>query len=507
MMKLRHFGLVASLVFFALLGATPAKADWRRAESPNFILYSTQPEAQLRQRILLLEDYDRLLRRMISVTDPPAPNKLHIYIVDGNDDLQLIRPTSTMTAGMYEATADGIAAFVDDSTNMSGNEILFHEYAHHFMLQYRPNAYPIWYVEGFAEYFMTARFSPSRIDIGDYSSSRSGSIRFGEWLPMERVLNGDLRGLNDEQRAQFYAQAWITTHYFYSTPERQAALARYLVALRGDNPQNAIQAATGMDAAAFGREISHYVGTGHVDYWRMPRPANEAVTPVTVTTLSRGANDLLLYEAALRVGVSDEKGHAYLPRIRAAAARHEGDAFAQTVLAHAELLYGDAAAADRLLDGLLAASPNDADLLYLKGMRHLVAAEREENWQADAGEARRWFGRAHQADAHHYQTLFRYAQSLRRDPNFISDNNIDVMLLAHQLAPQVAEITLNAASMLIAHRDNGIAITLLRPLAADPHNAELAQAARQMIEVANGGAPSSAPANAPASPLAPQRPH
>jgi hypothetical protein len=506
-MKIRIFAALAGLICCALLSAAPARAEWRRAESPNFILYSTQPEAQLRQRILLLEDYDRLLRRMISVTEPPVPNKLHIYIVDGNDDLQLIRQVPSTTAGMYEATSEGIAAFVDDSTNMSGNEILFHEYAHHFMLQYRPNAYPTWYVEGFAEYFMTARFSPTRIDIGDYSSSRSGSIRFGTWLPMERVLNGDLRGFNDEQRAQFYAQAWLTVHYFYSTAERQAMLARYLVALRGDNPQNAIQTATGMDAAAFGREISHYVGSGHVDYGRMPRPANEAVPPVTVTVLPRGASDLMLYDAALLVGISDEKGHAYLPRIRALAARHEGDPFAQRVLAHAELQFGDAATADRLLDGLLASSPNDAELLYLKGMRHLLAAERDEAWQAEAAEARRWFGRAHQADANHYQTLFRYAQSLRRDPGFISENNIDVMLLAHQLAPQVAEITLNAASMLIAHRDNGIAINLLRPLASDPHNAELAQAARQMIEVANGAAPSPASSAAPASPPAPQRPN
>jgi tetratricopeptide (TPR) repeat protein len=215
----------------------------------------------------------------------------------------------------------------------------------------------------------------------------------------------------------------------------------------------------------------------------------------------------MLYDAALLVGISDEKGHAYLPRIRALAARHEGDPFAQRVLAHAELQFGDAATADRLLDGLLASSPNDAELLYLKGMRHLLAAERDEAWQAEAAEARRWFGRAHQADANHYQTLFRYAQSLRRDPGFISENNIDVMLLAHQLAPQVAEITLNAASMLIAHRDNGIAINLLRPLASDPHNAELAQAARQMIEVANGAAPSPASSAAPASPPAPQRPN
>src|SRR4029079_9541467 len=109
-------------------------------------------------------------------------------------------------------------------------------------------------------------------------------------------------------------------------------------------------------------------------------------------------DDLMVYDAALLVGVSDELGHDYLPRIRAAAARHEGDPFAERVLAHAELLYGDAAAADRLLDHLLAAAPSEAELLYLKGRRYLVASEQEDDGAADARTARTWFGRAHQAD-------------------------------------------------------------------------------------------------------------
>ena len=75
---------------------------------------------------------------------------------------------------------------------------------------------------------------------------------------------------------------------------------------------------------------------------------------------------LILYEAALRTGVSDENGAIYLQRIRAIAARYPDDALAMRVLAHIELRFGDGAVADRLLDRLLAASPNDAELLYLR---------------------------------------------------------------------------------------------------------------------------------------------
>jgi hypothetical protein len=505
-MRIGLFGAVTALVACALLWAVPASAEWRRAESPNFILYGNLPERTLRERILLLEDYDHLLRTMIAVTEPPSPNKLHIYIVANARDLRTVQQVPPGIAGFYAATPDGIAAFVDDSAEATGNEILFHEYAHHFMSQYRPNAYPGWYVEGFAEYFMTARISPRRIDIGQYSPGRAYLLMEGQWLPMDRVLDGEPRSFAGEAMGRFYAQSWIATHYFFSTPERQAALGRYLVALRGDNPRGALQAATGMDAAAFTQELHRYIGQGQIDFRRMTRAAAETPPPVTITSLPAGAGDLMIYKAALEIGISDEQGPDYLARIRAAAARHPGDAFAQRVLAHAELLYGDAAAADRLLDPLLAASPGDAELLYLKGMRYLVAAEREDEWEADSRAARNWFSRAHQADANHFQTLFRYAQSLRRDRSYDSENNLNVMLLAHQLAPQVAAITMNAAAMLIGRGDHALAIPLLRPLAADPHNASLAQAARRMIELAQAGA---APHPAPAGQQSPaaQRPN
>jgi hypothetical protein len=471
-----------------LLWAAPAGAEWKRAESPNFILFGNLPERTLRERILQLEDFDHLLRTMIAVTEPPTPNKLRVYIVGNGRDLRTIQQVPPGVAGFYTATPDGIAAVIDDSEESSGNEILFHEYAHHFMMQYRPNAYPAWYVEGFAEYFMTAHFDPHRIDIGNYSPGRAYLIVQGQWLPMDQILYGEPQSLRGDAMGQFYAQAWLTTHYFFSTAERQAALGRYLVALRGDDPHGALQAATGMDVAALTQELHRYIGHGEISYRRMTRRQGETPPPVTVTSLPGGADDLMVYEAALHIGISEDQGKDYLPRIRTAAARHEGDPFAQRVLAHAELLYGDAAAADRLLDSLIATSPHDAELLYLKGMRYLVAAEREDESEADARTARSWFSRAHQADANHYQTLFRYSQSLRRDPSYASENNLNVLLLAHQLAPQVSSITMNAAAMLIGNRDYALALPLLRPLAADPHNAGLAAAARRMIEQANAGA-------------------
>jgi hypothetical protein len=497
------------LAAFAL--ATPATAAWRRAESPNFVVYSNGSEQDLRERILLLEDFDHLLRLLTSVNEPPAPNRLRITFVNNHRELTMLSPVGTGIVGFYTADADGVGAFIDRSVQSGereqagNNETLFHEYAHHFMMQYRPNAYPAWYVEGFAEYFSTVRIRAGTIDIGNFSQGRAYSISEGNWLPMEQILSVRPQNLAPQAMDMFYAQSWLTVHYFYSTPERQAALGRFLVAARTVTPAAALESATGFTPQRFTQELRSYIGAGQIRYRRMRRASAETPPPVTVTPLPASADDLMIYDAALHIGIADSNRAPYLERIRAIAARTPDDPYAMRVQAQAEALYGDGAVADRLLDRLLATTPHDAELMYLKGMRHLRAAEQADAPEGEALAARQWFTRAHREDENHFQTLYRFAESLRGDPSYVSENTSNVLLLAHQLAPQVAEISLNAAAMLMNRGQFADAVALLRPLAADPHNAGLARAARQMLEQAEaarrpGETPASASAPAAAKP-------
>ena len=477
----RLLAFIAALL--ALATAAPAAAEWRRAESPNFVLYGEQSEARLRERILLLEDFDRLLRSFTSVTAEPAPNKLHVFVVSGAGDLRVIRPFDSSVGGFYTAGPYGIAAVVDEGAG-ADNELLFHEYAHHFMMQYAAGAYPQWYVEGFAEYFASAHLSERTITIGRVPEHRGHWLVMETWLPIERVLFGTLAGLTPEQGAQFYAQSWLMAHYFFSTPERQAALRRYLIAGEEAGSAEAFEAATGMSPRTLVQELRRYIGRGRINYTSYPRGSAEAQPPVNVTAMPRSANDLMLYHAALRIGLHEGGADSALERIREIAARHGQDAFARRVLAHAEALHGDAAAADRLLDQLLAEFPDDAELMYLKGMRHLRAAEKADDAEADLRAARRWFTRAHNANGNHFQTLYRFAQSMETDPEYVSENMSNVLLLAHQLAPQVPDIRIAAAQMLMNRDQFGSAVILLQPLAADPHNGALAQQAKALLDQA-----------------------
>jgi hypothetical protein len=480
---MKAYRTFTALAVLAVLASAPSHADWLRAESPNFVVYSKESESRLREQVVLLEDFDRLLRIVTTAGREPAVNKLHVYVVRGNRELQVVHRAGPEAAGFYLSSPHGIAAIVDSRAPLGKHEVLLHEYTHHFMSQYARGSYPAWYVEGIAEYFMTTQFDARYIEYGKPSRHRAGWVVDRAWLPMDRVLFGTAGGLSQEDGVRFYAQSWLATHYFFSTDERIAALRRYFGAvLRGADRRDAFETQTGFTPEQFESELRQYISHRRVDSRRFQRGSVDAPPPVAVTRLPRAARDLLLYEAALRIGLPADRQETYLAAIRNAAARHPADPFAQQVLAHAEAVYGDPAAAERLLDGLLAATRGDAQLLYLRGMRHYTAAE---NWEDSAGEmriARQWFVRAHQADENHFPTLYRYAHSLRRDASYTSENTANVLLLAHDLAPQVVEISVLAADVLMRRQDYHQAEAVLTPLATHPHDSKLAEWASEQIE-------------------------
>ena len=486
----RIFAFLVALV----VGAAPAHAEWRRAESPNFVLYGNLSEATLRSRILLLEDFDKLLRRLTSADEPANLNKLHIYITDGPESLRSVRPLPPGAAGFYALSTSGIAAFVDGREEGRGNTILFHEYVHHFMRANSSNTWPTWYSEGFAEYFATVRIGSRRIDIGNFDAGRTGTLEAMEWLPLERVLGRGIAGLTREQIQIYYAQAWLLTHYLYSTPERQQLLRRLLAAQRRTaDGAAALQLAGGPTLAELTAELRRYYRAGSIEYRQMERASNATPPPVTITALPASAGEMILVDGALRVGIPEENRLPTLQRVRAAAARFPGDPLAARVLAHLELLYGDPAAADRLLDPLIQAQPNNGELLYLKGLRWWTAARGDHPPENADAQARQWFERARAADDTHFQTLYRLAESRRGDADYVSAATGALLERAHMLAPQVPEITMNTANMLISLHRYDEAILMLRPLAFSPHDEGLSRGAiglmQRAIEARNRARP------------------
>jgi len=457
-----------------VLAASPARAEWFRAESPNFIVYGEMTQSQLRERAALLEEFDAFLRLLTGTTAPPAPNKLRVYLVHGPAEMQIVMPVGEGVGGFYRAGPEAIVAVADETTNWRRNEddTLLHEYAHHFMMQYHPAPYPSWYVEGFADYVATADIRPERIEYGNYSLVRASWLTSdAPWVSYDEILFGSLKRV---RAGTYYAQSWLLVHYIMADEGRRAAFVRFVQALgRGEDPRAAFTAAFRMSVADVDRTLRDY--RRRITFHRIERVGARPAPQIAITRIANGGLDPPLLEAGLMTGGAANAPGRMLDRARRAAGG--GDPYGQRIRARAEILYGDPAAADALLDPQLAAAPADADLLYLKGLRHLVAGRRDPAARvAQYRLAGTFFARAIRADPDHWPSLFHYAETLPSE-RLLSDNGRNILLLATSLAPQVIEIRLAAAHLLLLRGEFEQAEALLLPVSPtvhDPDGADLA---------------------------------
>jgi tetratricopeptide (TPR) repeat protein len=469
----RLVSTVIALAALCLPGMASAK--WLRAETDNFILYSDGSETVLRDMAIKLEDYRDLL---IMLTGSPAKSnaaKLEIYLVRSLAFMREMRGLSSSVAGFYSAQPEAVLAFSQRAnTGLDRDDVLFHEYAHHFMMQYHATAYPAWYVEGFAEYMMTAQFKPKTIEFGGVNPARGAWIGLGVWIPMRKVLSSETARVKGSEGAMFYAESWLAVHYIFRTPGKIAALNRFLSDQAQGKPRDvAFKEAFGTDYDGFDRELKRYL-SGGITYTIVTRASDRKPMPVTVTALSPSADDLLLPQAALRIGVKKEKNQGLLAQVRTDAAKYGEDPLARKVLARAELSFGDHETARTLLDKQIAATPADAEALYLRGRVELktCADAKEDNCQP----ARRWFASAFKADDRLVPNLLAYVQCFPIDK--LPENVLDVLLRARELTPQVEEIAVISAIALMYRGYFADAEKLLVPVVADAHknvSGELAQ--------------------------------
>lgn len=499
----------AALCFLLML-PTAAQAKWLRADTARFTLYSNGSEQNLREYAVKLEDYDTLLRVFFGLNPNGVPaRKLEIYLVNDTTDMKRVSPSvSDTVGGFYTASPYDIFAIGKRGAGMSESDeddIILHEYAHHFMMQYLRGKYPGWLIEGFAEYYMTAKLKPGSFEIGAFNTGRAYTLMNGDWTPTELVLSKRAGELKGSQIAGYYAQSWIMTHYMLSDPNRKKQLFTYVRLLgQGKESIAAWVEATGMSVKDFDAKLKAY-SRGNLPSTRFTRP-NYTPPPVAVTTLPKSADDLLLESLrAIRAGcggtrLSDEDDDkrdqaekdkeeradaAFLLRVRERAAKYPGDPLAERTLACVELRFGDKAVGMAILDRRIASDTPDADALRMKADVLLAQAGEA----TDAGErgslmdeAARLLLKALAIRPNEYRTLLSYARSRRENADYPNDNMLDVLHNATALAPQVDSVRIERARALMMRRRWDEAEEVLISVANNPHGGGGAAIARAMLK-------------------------
>jgi len=486
-------GAIAAVLLSA---AGPAQARWLKAETERFIVYSDGAEAELREFATKLASFDAVLRFRHKVKDRELGRRLEVYLVRGPAQLQRIQPRAGYgIAGFYRATPQGVLAVaIRDDRGLGADDVLFHEYTHHFMLEYFPVAYPAWLIEGYAEYFSTVQIKPEGIEIGRYNDARAGMLRQVNWIFTGDLISKSRQELRGESMAAFYGQSWLLTHYMMMDDARAKQLDAAMRAVAEGKPAiEAMEAATGKKVGALHDDLRRYM-KGKLLYRRMPNPF-PAQAPMTLVPLPPSADSLLLESASLTGPMTDNDGRALLRTIRNRAEDLAGDELADLALARAEMRFGDPAKAETILNRRLQADPRETDSLRLMGEILISRGDADEKRRAEFYKAARpYLSRAFAADGADFRTLHLYARARSLDPGYPDENTTNILLLALQLAPSVDAIRLRAGEALLKRNQKADAIAVLTVLASSPHDSSQRTRAMALIAAAKGEAPPPAPA-------------
>jgi hypothetical protein len=478
--------LGAALGLAVLGGAGAAHAEWQKAESTHFVVYSDGGESSLRDFTAKLEDFDALLRLFHGRTadQDDGARKLDIYMVRSIDQLRRAFPDQEHAAGVYTAGTSDIFAVAIRKSNGLAEDTVLHEYVHHFMLQHYPGAYPAWLVEGYAEYFMTANIEDKKILVGAPNGSRVSGLLNGSWVSSRDLLTKRSSQIPEPQGAIYYGQAWLLTHYMLSDPERKKQLSAFVTATaKGEDPLVAWPKATGIQINDLERVMRGYLRSA-IPNKTLVRD-KQPDFPMTVTTLPPSTADLALENQLAKRGPDKPMGEKLLRTVRNTAARYPGDRLATLTLARVEAGYGDRAVGTKLLDDWIAGHAEDAEALRLAGEVRLdaaVALKDKPESKVLVAEASKLFGRANKAQPDSYQTLFDFARTRMNEPGYPTENTLNVLELATQLAPQVLTIRFTTGQAMAARGRYGEAIRMLEPVANNPHGGKSAEAAAELLK-------------------------
>lgn len=475
------------LALLAVAAPQAARAEWKRAVSENFVVYSDGSEEALRSFTAKVEAFDSLLRVITNAQTPAAPKRVEIYLLRSEGAVQrVLGAGSSNIAGIYRSRLEGAVALVPrikgDKFSLDGETVLHHEYAHHFMMQYFPTAYPPWYVEGFAEFYSTTEIGEDgTASIGKPAYHRAYGLATTKPFPLIRLLSEYPQTKSAEETDAYYGRAWLLTHMLAFSPERGPQLTRYLDAFSKGTPS--LKAATDIfgPLAELDKDLDTYLKARSMKY-RAIKGLDRKIATVRVETLTPAQNAVLLEQVRFSMGISDKEKPAFLSDVRKAMAQHPEAPETLDLGAEALLLEDKPQEAMALTDRVIALKPDFARALLRKAQLMADQADDAKDPAAHWKAVRALIVKANRINNDDPTALYRFYESYRRQGIEPPPSAIDGLYRAYELAGQAGEVRFALAQQLISERKFKLARALLQPLAFDPHDGDGAKSARAMIE-------------------------
>ncbi|MEL6300440.1 MAG: DUF1570 domain-containing protein [Pseudomonadota bacterium] len=353
-------------VFILFLWATSdASAAWRVAETDNFVIYANAREGTIRKQAERLERYHCGLSLRFGLKECAKLgrlNRLTIFVVKNAKEMrELYGDDGRYVGAFYIPRAGRSVAFAQKldvgKFAVEGNEAsLFHEYAHHFMFNLANTAYPLWFSEGFAEFYSAAAFDKEGgVIFGRPAKERFYELQVSRQVPIE-VLVDTQRYRKWRKKSvydSFYGQSWLLFHYLQFAAERKGQLRAYLELLKGDISDTAAAQEAFGDLWQLQKEMYTYLNQNRLNALLVSAD-RFVISDISVRKLTNAEAAILPAKLRSERGVDDVEAVEVVQEAEKVASKYTESASVWEVLAEARFdvddFQGTLDAADRALE-------------------------------------------------------------------------------------------------------------------------------------------------------------
>jgi Flp pilus assembly protein TadD len=472
------------LLTSCLLCGPGARADsWTRVRSTHFEANTDAGADRGRQVVLRFEQMRSIFGQLILRQEVNIPVPLTIIAFRDSQEMQAHVPVyqgkAAELSGFFAGRPDRDFIVLDLSAPDAWTTIS-HEYGHLLLDGNYPTT-PLWFDEGFADYFSTINVLRDGIEVGQPPRGYVDLLQRSPWIPFGELLqvqpDSSTYKLSD-RRSLFYAESWALVHYLFDAQKLpQAGQYFGLVESQRVPPEQAVPQAFGMSPQQLEQEVKK-------EYLSPQAAARLLKLPVDATkqyTYTAEKIPPLDVEAMLAGLDVHTEGHQEAGRrvLESLVQQHPDNVPALRDLGYAYLQENDLDRAANCLQRAAKLNSPDAWVHYYAAvLRHRsgdrLSPEELEASKADLREAIRLSPQF--ADAYN---LLGLAEMQSGDMQL----SLRALTQAVQLSPRNESYRANLAQAYIFTRQWDAATALLQTLTTSPDAKIAAQANQQMQEM------------------------
>ena len=481
---------------------------WFKAESQHFVIYSDTSRDSVFQLLNNLERLDFLLRLYTSSysKSQPRESKLTLTFHRRPGALAQFAETPPRDAvGLYSSCSAGVqgagvllapivALTNADLTKGPANDtlsFLFEGYARHFLYHHTTIRAPFSFIEGFAQYFATTRFTDNQLALGGTPLNISSYLQFIEDnRDFSSLTNADVLNDNDSNasnaggvdaiKLEFAARSWLLAHFMLSTDENRRRLPRYLEQTAGGMPASAaFETAFGIKPKELDRVLLRYRRTAlNVVQLEVP---SLPVAQIAYTDLPDSVTDYVMITATLKACPSRATGEALLSNMSSRPGGTPQHPLARLALSRAQIDWGKPQDAIADLSALAGGDKGSTEASYLLGLAHLRLANQQQGAaKADSlAAARSHLADAIRADPASAETAYALLRAELDSGEALSAAALTKAEFAWKHGREVSEYARSAALMYAYTGDNAKTQQALKVLASNRRDPDMVKWAKQ----------------------------